>query len=107
MLLCSKLQIYDAGVDSATVIGITAHAGLLPITPHDAAAGVDAPRRVPLERWDMEDVQRTSPVPLEARFGAFVQDADLFDGTAFSISRCSLGIYFAKLLLCITQTCSL
>ena len=49
----------------------------------------DAPRHVPLERWDVEDVQRSSSVTLEARFGAFVKDADLFDGAAFSISRCN------------------
>ena len=65
-------------------VGITAIAALLPIDEHDA------PRPVPLERWDIEDVQRSSPVALEARFGAFVKDADLFDGAAFSVSRCGL-----------------
>ncbi len=65
-------------------VAITTIAALLPTHEHN-----DAPRPVPLERWDIEDVQRSSPVALEARFGAFVKDADLFDGAAFSISRCS------------------
>ena len=65
-------------------VAITTVAAMLPTQEHDA------PRRVPLDRWDIEDVQRCSPVALEARFGAFVKDAELFDGAAFSISRCKL-----------------
>ena len=75
-------QVYEDWQQPA--VAITTVAALLPTQGHDA------PRRVPLDRWDIEDVQRSSPVALEARFGAFVKDAELFDGTAFSISRCKL-----------------
>ena len=68
-------------------------AALLPTQEHD-----DAIQPVPLERWDIEDVQRTSPVALEARFGAFVMNADLFDGAAFSISRCTLSCSAVQIL---------
>lgn len=67
-------------------MGVTAMAGLL---PHAAPGlpGSDVPHLVPLERWDVDDVQRGSPVSLEARFGAFVEGADAFDGAIFGISR--------------------
>ena len=77
--------LYEAG--DASVVGIVALAGALPSPPAGIAAA-DAPRAVPLERWDVDDVQRASPVALEARFGAFVRDADLFDAAAFNITRC-------------------
>lgn len=85
--LSCPLQVDDDGEGAGPVVGIISYAELLPLVPHDITNTCDASRPVPLERWDVEDVQRTSPVPLEARFGAFVQDADLFDGAAFSISR--------------------
>ena len=74
------------GWDEAPLIGITAIAGLLPTTA-EGNTTADAPRPVPLERWDMEEVQRGAGSGLEARFGAFVADADLFDAAAFNISR--------------------
>ena len=68
-------------------VGINALAAVLP-SPAPGMPDNDAPRPVPLERWDVEDVQKSSPVALEARFGVFVKNTDLFDGVAFSISRC-------------------
>jgi len=78
-------QVYEEGW-SQPAVGITAIAAVLP-TPAAGLPEIDAPRPVPLERWDIEDVQRSSPVAMEARFGAFVKNADLFDGAAFLISR--------------------
>ena len=62
------------------VIGITAAGSLLPT---NASIGTcrDAPRVVPLHRWDVNESATA------ARFGSFVEGADLFDAAAFSISR--------------------
>lgn len=68
-------------------IGIISIASVIP-SPAGGMPMHDAPRPVPFERWNIEDVQQTSPIALEARFGAFIEDANLFDGMAFSISRC-------------------
>lgn len=78
-------QVYEEGW-SQPAVGITAIAAVLP-TPAAGLPEDDAPRPVPLERWDIEDVQRSSPVAMEARFGVFVKNVDFFDGAAFSISR--------------------
>lgn len=78
-------QVYEDS-EADAIVGVTAVAGLLPAAA-PGLPGCDAPRLVPLERWDVEDVQRGSPVPLEARFGAFVDGADAFDGAIFGISR--------------------
>ena len=78
-------QVYEES-EAAAAVGVTAVAGLLP-SAAPGLPGCDAPRLVPLERWDVDDVQRGSPVPLEARFGAFVDGADAFDGAIFGISR--------------------
>ena len=86
LMRLSYVQVY--GDDFARPgVGINAIAAVLP-SPAPGMPDNDAPRPVPLERWDVEDVQKSSPVALEARFGSFVKDADLFDGVAFSISRC-------------------
>lgn len=85
VFMVNKMQVYDDG-EVAKPVGVTAMVGLLP----QAASGLpssDAPRLVPLERWDVDDIQRGSPVSLEARFGAFVNGADAFDGAIFGISR--------------------
>ena len=72
--------------EAAPLVGVTSLAGLLPAAA-SGLPGCDAPQLVPLERWDVEDVQRGSLVALEARFGAFVDGADAFDGAIFGISR--------------------
>lgn len=59
-------------------IGITAMVANLPSTE---TCSFDAVRGVPLERWDVDN--RTT----DARFGSFVREAELFDASAFSISR--------------------
>ena len=42
---------------------------------------------MPLERWDADVFAAVSPNALEARFGSFVAGAQLFDASAFAISR--------------------
>ena len=74
----------------APLVGITAMAGTLP-TGAEGMPTADAVRPVSLGRWDVEDAQRASGSAPEARFGAFICDADLFDGAAFHISRCEQG----------------
>jgi hypothetical protein len=66
--------------EEGPLLGITAMASLFPTTKA-AAAGLDAPRVVPLERWDVDGTVT------DARFGSFVTGADMFDASAFSISR--------------------
>ncbi|KAK9803996.1 hypothetical protein WJX72_011444 [[Myrmecia] bisecta] len=68
------------------VVGIAALSATIP-SYSAASATADGPRLVPLERWDVEDICNRSANPLEARFGAFVKDADLFDGAILGISR--------------------
>ena len=41
----------------------------------------DAPRAVPIHRWDLDSLSGA------ARFGSFVEGADSFDAAAFSMSR--------------------
>lgn len=79
------VQVFGDGA-TAMPVGVTAVAGLLP-SAAPGLSGCDMVRLVPLERWDLEDVQRGSVVPLEARFGSFVEGADVFDGAIFGISR--------------------
>ena len=62
------------------VLAVSAMAGIFPTAAMGNACN-DAPKPVPLERWDV-DGSNTG-----ARFGAFVEGADLFDAAAFSISR--------------------
>lgn len=66
--------------EGGMVIGITAAGSLLPATRAEGFCR-DAPRVVPLERWDV-DGSATG-----ARFGSFVEGAEVFDASAFSISR--------------------
>jgi acyl transferase domain-containing protein len=63
-------------------------AGTLP-TCAEGMLSADAVQPVPLERWDVEMLQRASGSGPEARFGAFIASADLFDSAAFNISRCA------------------
>ena len=66
------------------LVGIAAIAGRLP----QPAAGVcsgDAPRRVPLARWETDT--GLSRAATEARFGSFVAGAELFDADTFGVSR--------------------
>ncbi len=65
-------------------VAITAMASLLPA----ATAAGDAPHAVPLARWDADEfASEKFSVRLETRFGAFVAGCELFDATAFNISR--------------------
>lgn len=59
------------------LLGVTAISAHLPFQ----ACSIDAVRAVPLERWDADNKIT------DARFGSFVQNADLFDASAFSIAR--------------------
>ena len=52
-----------------------------------AARTASPPAAVPLERWDADVFAAVSPNALEARFGSFVAGAQLFDASAFAISR--------------------
>lgn len=68
-------------------VAIAAISAMLPTT---LACG-DAPRSVPLERWDAEQYVSAGSkdaARLETRFGAFVLGAELFDASAFNVSRC-------------------
>ncbi len=69
--------------------------GLLP--SGCGAPAWDAPRPVPKERWDVEDCMLASDGAREARFGAFVDAADLFDAAAFNISRSATLALFKSL----------
>ena len=73
----SLLQVYADF--EGPVLAISAMAGNFP-TAATRNACDDAPKPVPLERWDVDGGSTG------ARFGAFVEDADLFDAAAFSIS---------------------
>lgn len=66
-------------------MAIAAVSALLPAV----TASGDAPRLVPLERWDADSaiVSGKSSARLETRFGAFVAGAELFDAAAFNVSR--------------------
>ena len=81
-LMISELQIGSeiGSVGERPIIGITAVGSMLPA---DTSFGVcrDAPRVVPLHRWDVDSSVTA------ARFGSFVEGADRFDAAAFSISR--------------------
>ena len=68
----------------APAVGITAVAGRLPQPPLHVLAP-DAPRRVPLGRWEIDAPGSQSSI--EARFGSFVEGADSFDAEVFGISR--------------------
>lgn len=61
------------------------------VATHPAAAACgDAPRAVPLARWDVDDFateKAAGSARLGTRFGAFVDEAELFDAAAFNISR--------------------
>ena len=70
--------------EALPAVGIIAAAGRLPQPPADVAV-CDAPRRVPLARWEVDALG--SRGVNEARFGSFVEHADSFDAEAFSISR--------------------
>ena len=72
-------------VDDPTIC-ITAIAATLPSSSDEMLIN-DSSQSVPLERWDIEDVQKRSMLAQEARFGSFVTNVDVFDGAAFSISR--------------------
>lgn len=68
-------------------MAIISMATMLPATASDNS---DAPCCVPLERWDTEQYSSTSGKEagrLEARFGAFVIGAEMFDAAAFNVSR--------------------
>jgi hypothetical protein len=80
-------QVYWVGDRAGAAVGIINFAATLPTSTH-AAGSCDAVQPVPVERWDVEDVQQASSVPMEARFGSFVAGADLFDAVALRISRC-------------------
>lgn len=67
------------GSEAAMLIGISAVAATLPACPQSGCA--DAPKVVPLERWDI-DASTTA-----ARFGSFVAGAQNFDAATFGISR--------------------
>lgn len=67
-------------LEGGQALGITAAVCKLPVNRRVKACN-DAPRVVPLQRWDVNGM--TSG----ARFGSFVEGADLFDAAAFSISR--------------------
>ena len=61
------------------MLAVSAMAGIFPTAAMGNPCN-DAPKPVPLERWDV-DGGGTG-----ARFGAFVKGADLYDAAAFSIS---------------------
>ena len=65
----------------------SAAGGLLPVGCGGAAW--DAPRAVPLERWDVDGMAKAEGGAHDARFGAFVDAAQLFDASAFNTSRCT------------------
>ncbi len=44
---------------------------------------------MPLQRWDVDGLAKTGSGAREARFGAFVDAAELFDASAFNTSRCT------------------
>lgn len=67
-------------------VGITAVAGCLP-SLSTSLCPADGPRVVPLERWDVDDIAALSSNALEARFGAFIENADQFDAAIFGNSR--------------------
>ena len=67
-------------------MAISAAVGMLPEQPYHSCAH-DAPRRVPLERWDVANFQKVSPNSLDAQFGSFLQDIDSFDASIFGVSR--------------------
>ena len=72
--------------EASPAVGIVATAGSLPQPPADVLAR-DAPRRVPLTRWEVDALG--SQHLNEARFGSFVEHADSFDAEVFGISRYS------------------
>ena len=62
------------------LIGITAAGSRLPSSGTMNCDG-DAPRVVPVHRWDVDGATTA------ARFGSFIENADMFDAAAFNISR--------------------
>jgi hypothetical protein len=59
------------------------------VATHPAAhASGDAPRPIPLGRWDVDDyAPDKASARLQTRFGSFVDRAEWFDAAAFNISR--------------------
>lgn len=59
-----------------------------PHVPVQADLAADRIHRVPFERWDLDQAERLQGDALTqaAQFGAFMLDADLFDGTAHGLS---------------------
>jgi acyl transferase domain-containing protein len=47
----------------------------------------DAPRPVPLQRWDVEVASREVVGLVPPRFGSFMEGVSEFDAEVFSISR--------------------
>ncbi len=69
-------------------VAIAAVAAALPT----ASVCSDAPRVVPLGRWDADQYLSAAArevAKLETRFGAFIAGAELFDAAAFNVSRCA------------------
>ncbi|PSC68804.1 type I polyketide synthase [Micractinium conductrix] len=74
-----------AVLDYPNVAALAGHlAGI--VLPTDASFSADAPCVVPLERWDVDAFVARPPNAFEARFGAFVSGAQLFDAAAFGIT---------------------
>ncbi len=84
LILNVHVQIY--GQDDSPMVAITAAVGMLPVQPNQFCEH-DAPRRVPLECWDVIDFQTISPHSLDAQFGSFLHDVDVFDAAIFGVSR--------------------
>lgn len=77
MTAAGILSYVQAMSESSGLIAVKAVSTLLP----EAASCIDAPKPVPLERWD------TDFGTSNARFGGFVCGAEQFDAAAFGVSR--------------------
>ena len=77
---------WAAGRPPAPLVVATAQRSPLDALAFPHPSGVDAIGIVPLERWDVEKD------PLDARFGAYLQDIAGFDAAAFAVSASEAGV---------------
>lgn len=75
--------IEQASTNPVAVLGISSRSGpedtILQLAPQDAIS------RIPLKRWDLDDMMQKIAVP--PQFGGFLSDIDLFDISMFGLSQ--------------------
>jgi len=82
----SSLIVHPAATRSAQreLLGVVGSSSHTPRGALNAGVAVDAPTRVPLERWCLDGSDDSQA---QARFGSFVADADMFDSDLFNVSH--------------------